>query len=168
MKKIYTVLLLLAMTHVAYAESNCNTQSILANHTQGQFTAIGDGAEIHDKATNLIWQRCSLGQTWNGTTCTGEPSSHNWQEADALSQQLGNGYRLPTIAELSSLVNYQCHEPAMDLTVFPATVTDGDYWSASPYLGSHGHAWGISSYIGDTNYFVTDSERHVRAVRHAE
>jgi hypothetical protein len=30
----------------------------------------GDGT-VTDPTTGLTWMRCSMGQTWNGTTCTG-------------------------------------------------------------------------------------------------
>lgn len=34
-----------------------------------------------DPKTNLVWMRCSLGQTWNGKTCTGEAKGYTWQQA---------------------------------------------------------------------------------------
>jgi len=34
-----------------------------------------------DPKTNFVWMRCSLGQTWDGNTCTGEAKKYTWQEA---------------------------------------------------------------------------------------
>ena len=34
-----------------------------------------------DPKTNLVWMRCSLGQTWDGKTCTGQVKTYTWQEA---------------------------------------------------------------------------------------
>ena len=45
-----------------------------------------------DPKTNLVWMRCSLGQTWNGKTCTGEAKKYTWQEAlDAAKAFNSNG-----------------------------------------------------------------------------
>lgn len=64
-----------------------------------------------DPKTGLYWDRCSVGQSWNGTTCTGEPIKLNWQDAKDYvakftNQQAKGGYtnwRLPTIEELSTI-----------------------------------------------------------------
>lgn len=64
-----------------------------------------------DPKTGLYWDRCSVGQSWNGTTCTGEAIKLNWQDAQDYvkkftNEQAKGGYtdwRLPTIEELSSI-----------------------------------------------------------------
>lgn len=64
-----------------------------------------------DAKTGLMWDRCSIGQSWNGTTCTGQAIELNWQDAKDYvkkftNQQAKGGYsdwRLPTIQELSSI-----------------------------------------------------------------
>lgn len=66
-----------------------------------------------DSKTNMIWMRCSLGQTWNGSTCTGEASKHNWQAAqDAVAAMNRNGgyggytdWVVPHIEDLASLIH---------------------------------------------------------------
>ena len=45
------------------------------NSNDGTFT---------DTNTGLQWMRCSMGQTWTGSTCSGEAKTHTWQEAMAL------------------------------------------------------------------------------------
>ena len=65
-----------------------------------------------DPKTNMIWMRCSLGQTWTGTTCTGEASTHNWEAAqDAVAAMNRNGgyggytdWVVPHIEDLASLI----------------------------------------------------------------
>lgn len=64
-----------------------------------------------DPKTGLMWDRCSVGQSWNGTTCTGEAIKLEWQDAKDYvkkftNEQAKGGYtdwRLPTIEELSSI-----------------------------------------------------------------
>lgn len=64
-----------------------------------------------DAKTGLMWDRCSIGQSWDGTTCTGQAMKLNWQDAKDYvkkftNQQAKGGYsdwRLPTIQELSSI-----------------------------------------------------------------
>lgn len=34
-----------------------------------------------DQKTNLVWMRCSLGQTWDGKTCVGKAIAYTWDEA---------------------------------------------------------------------------------------
>lgn len=64
-----------------------------------------------DPKTGLMWDRCSVGQSWNGTTCTGEAIKLTRQDAQDYvkkftNEQAKGGYtdwRLPTIEELSSI-----------------------------------------------------------------
>ena len=34
-----------------------------------------------DSKTELVWMRCSLGQTWNGKTCIGKGIKYKWKDA---------------------------------------------------------------------------------------
>lgn len=64
-----------------------------------------------DPKTGLMWDRCSVGQSWNGTTCTDTAIILNWQDAKDYvkkftNEQAKGGYTdwwLPTIEELSSI-----------------------------------------------------------------
>ena len=60
---------------------------------QTRFVLRGD--EAIDTKTGLIWQRCSLGMTWDGKHgCAGEVMSVGLDEADTKAQALGN-WRVP-------------------------------------------------------------------------
>lgn len=68
-----------------------------------RYEIINNGTEVKDNHTNLVWQRCVFGQTWNGTTCSGEQTNLPWLDALKQSKALGKGYRLPSIKELISI-----------------------------------------------------------------
>lgn len=42
--------------------------------------SLTNDSEVHDKLTGLVWQRCVVGKTWNGTTCSGAPRRLYWSE----------------------------------------------------------------------------------------
>lgn len=130
--------------------------------------------EVKDTITQLIWKRCSVGQSWVDTNCTGTATTHTWSEALTLGTE---EWRLPNVHELSSLAEAACLGPAIDSTVFPNTQSDY-YWSSSPYAKSKKSAWYVSFYWGEVNafnssdeYFNTQTMKHtlyVRLVRDAE
>lgn len=150
----------------AHATCNPNIQS---THLDGRYTILSDGAEVKDKSTGLIWQRCSIGQTWNGSNCTGDAQEYSWKDGLAAAKNIGNGYRMPNIKELVSLVNAQCHEPAVNAKMFPNTPSD-DFWSSSIHANSDGSVWGVNFKIGSIFSYSQKSEEgikthYVRAVR---
>ncbi|SFR54034.1 DUF1566 domain-containing protein [Thiomicrospira sp. ALE5] len=77
------------------------------NAFKERYVLNNDGT-VYDKKTNLIWMRCSLGQTWTGTTCSGDASRHFLQVAEDLAKQSRfagkTDWRVPTVDELHSLV----------------------------------------------------------------
>ncbi len=71
-----------------------------------------DDGTVTDVKTGLQWMRCSLGQTWQGGTCTGEAGKYTWQAAmdaaETFNRQGGtagyNDWRMPTKEELKTLI----------------------------------------------------------------
>lgn len=117
----------------------CNTAiPRLIPNDRYEVVANSNGAEILDKQTRLIWQRCSLGQTWDGSTCTGTATSHKWIDALTKAKSLGSRYRLPNIKELMSLQEEACWDSSINETLFPAMPKSTPerpitpYWSATP------------------------------------
>ncbi len=126
-----------------------------------------DGTVTHKK-TGLMWQRCSIGQTWNGTTCTGSASKMTWSKATKQTSTLAgqNDWRLPTQNELKTIIEYNNVNPAINLSVFPNTPGDGAFWSASVLADDPGYAWIVffnngSMFDADKN----DNDDEVRLVR---
>ena len=132
---------------------------------QSRFSYSTQGAEVIDSQTGLIWRRCSEGQSWDGSTCTGSASgfTHEGALVHARSQE---GWRLPNVKELSSIVDKTRVVPAIDVTAFPAT-SPSHYWSSSPNVGDASYAWNISFRYGfvDTLSFNRNSGLFLRLVR---
>ena len=155
----------------------------------GRYQILGDGSEVKDTQTNLIWARCSVGQSWNGRGCSGKAQKFTFDQAQ---KQANKGWRVPTARELSSLVwcstgktenlvdpdgkgaikhfcagNY--NSPTIRSDVFPQ-IPSGSYWSSSPYVGGSYYAWSVDfgyGYVNGNkryNYYRNDGS-HVRLVR---
>lgn len=100
---------------------------------------------VHAAATNLSWQRCSLGQHFDDGTCHGAAQKLDWAGAQQAASAAGHGWRLPTQGELESLVLSYCSAPATDTTAFPKTPSSW-YWTSSTD-GAQG-AWFVDFSLG--------------------
>lgn len=126
------------------------------------FNAAGD--EVTDSKTGLVWARCSVGQSWDGSTCTGTASGHTHEQAMSLAQA-ASGWRLPNEKELTSIADKGCQSPAIDSTAFPNTPSAW-YWSSSPYVGSADLTWSVDfndGYVNGNGRLSTLAVRLVRA-----
>lgn len=84
-----------------------------------------------DTRTGLTWQRCGLGTHWRDGGCRGELSAVDLADAQAAAP---NGWRLPTIEELATLVDEACDGLAIDRRAFPDLAADSGetpFWSSS-------------------------------------
>ena len=142
----------------AYAGVICSNENsaVQASTPTSQFVLRADGT-AKDTATNLIWMRCSLGQTWSGSTCTGTRTFYTWQAALQVTQDINSGvsnadndsaagfaghtdWRLPNKNELESIVEQRCSAPSINAAIFPSTPSIY-FWSSSPYIGTTYQAW---------------------------
>ncbi|MEH8160785.1 DUF1566 domain-containing protein [Aeromonas veronii] len=94
------------------------------------------GEVIHDRLNQLEWQACSLGSQWlEGKGCVGTPALLTLLEAKDEAARLGEGWRLPTIEELFTLLDEDCRAPMTDPNFFPDIHDNGEnaapYWTSS-------------------------------------
>jgi hypothetical protein len=165
---------LLALSGVTQAACNANMPITRPDSRyEAVVGAIPAGSEVRDKATGLVWQRCVVGKVWNGTTCNGTASNLTWQQtldtvrtATASTAATGGSatWRLPNHAELYSLAERACYNPAINTTWFPATPVDWT-WSSSPYLNDSGLAWLVDFTYGNGSRDFKSASNRVRLVR---
>ena len=108
--------------------------------------------EYKDPVTSLIW-------------CTKEFKPMKWEEAITFAKTYKQGkYRLPTIQELVSLVDFTKHSPSINRNNVPKCHSSL-YWSATSYADSSNYAWGVYFGDGGANGNYKDVSRYIRLVR---
>jgi hypothetical protein len=143
--RLFLFLLLLGSSSLwspVWAEQTCDTKSFPMSSPVERFTDNGDGT-LYDIEPDLTWMRCSLGQVWNGTTCTGTPATYNWKSAQDAASKLNRegGYanhrdwHVPQIRELASIIERQCFNPRINLKLFPGTPA-AYFWTTTMRPGS--------------------------------
>jgi hypothetical protein len=113
---------------------------------------------VYDAKTRLTWQQSVLSTalyTWANakTYCAGAGTSLG-----------GSGWRLPTLGELRTIIDYSHDNPSIDSAAFPSTPATL-FWSSSPVAGSSSGAWGITFDYGYANGYRLSNNGNVRCVR---
>lgn len=150
----------------AYSEATCPS-ALPETSDSDEFDTSIDGEAYHT-ASGLVFMRCSLGQTWTGSSCTGEAQTFTWQEALAISQETtfndSNNWRLPNVKELAVMLELACVRPSVNEEVFVNTQSD-DYWTSTPVILESGMIWAISFANGSNVNKSPNSSLYVRLVR---
>ena len=114
--------------------------------------------------------RCAIGQTWDGTNCTGDAQQLSWQQALQLAHGYSveniQGWRLPNIKELATVTERQCVRPAINIDVFPDTPAD-DFWTSTPSVTDEQRAWVVAFFNSSNSIKDKDRFVFVRLVRTA-
>ena len=166
MKKTKKVLALLSLLFALQVHAQTCNDRIAPTTPDSRFSDNGDGT-VTDKKTNLIWMRCALGQTWDGSTCTGSAATYTWQQALLAAADTSfagsSAWQLPNIKQLTSIVEESCYDPAININLFPATPSSR-FWSASPYANGNVSAWYVYFNGGD-GYGHKSNGNYVRLLR---
>jgi hypothetical protein len=111
---------------------------------------------VTDERTGLMWQ-----QEFPEAKMT-------WEQAVSYCKELNlaghNDWRLPTIQELKSIVDYIRYNPVINIGYFPNTGSSF-YWSSTTHAYYTGYAWGVYLYNGYDYCSYKYSSYYVRAVR---
>lgn len=117
---------------------------------------------VTDTVTGLMWSRCPYGHELSGDYCTissvGANPYDTWAQIlngiDSVNdsdEPLGGytGWRMPSIVEMRSIIDYTCRAPVVNQTVFPLGDFYTPFWTSTTAqrteeqagLDSYGHAW---------------------------
>jgi hypothetical protein len=171
MKKLLIAALCFGLSSVTYAAS-CQTETIRPSTPDSRYVDNEDGTAL-DMKTGLLWSVCSIGQAYVDGACEGTATNFSsmgeaLQEADDVRDDyLGtDGWRVPNIKELDSIVERQCSDPAINTTIFPDTPS-ASYYSSTPDPDSLDNMGvrTISFFTGEEYTPPTEPLRHIRLVK---
>ncbi len=123
---------------------------------KARFELVGNGEIVRDHTTGLEWARKPLADR------------HEWKDAAAACSALKlcghTDWRLPTVRELQSIVDFERHDPAIDTDYFECPVSW--FWASTPLKSSPGDcAWGVNFHSGYAGWGYHYGSGFVRAVR---
>lgn len=173
MKKLLILSVVSLLPFSSFADDQVCHPTMPETTPESRFEILGDGGEVKDKKTNLIWQRCSIGQAWdkNAKACIGSPKKLNWKTALTEANKLGNGYRLPNIKELQSIMEYKCSTPAINKKIFvgyDSNVSDW-YFSSTPDIRDNANVFSVYFFTKSIRSVAKDDKTNTaRAVRSAK
>ncbi len=120
------------------------------------YQELGNGVVL-DTQTCLRWKKDYQKE--------GETIMFTWEKAKSICNNLGDGWRLPTITELQSLVNYQKGLPTINPVFYMPADEYPWFWSSTEYAGDSGSAWNVRFNDGDSYWNNQTYNHFVRCVR---
>jgi len=118
-----------------------------------RFVVILNGEAVRDTTTGLTWEQSP------------DLSHLVWNEAIAHCEdkRLGGqeGWRLPTVKELATLIDQEQKDPALPQNHPFANIRSAVYWSSTPSQTDDIVAWHVSFFTGQ---IVTDQKSQTRRV----
>ncbi len=145
------------------------------------------GSEVQDSVTGLVWKRCLEGYRWTGSACTvagvSDSTTYTWVAAlsqpgvaNAATPAPATPWRLPSQAELRSLVDRACNAPAHN-GLFPYLAVDALLWSSTPFVTfvtnvttqatTSDYGWSVNFANGFDSPNLKSTPQRVRLVRSA-
>jgi len=135
---------------------------------KSKFTVNANGT-VTDKKTKLMWMQCSIGQSGSDCSGAGETFTYAYSLQQAINiNQTGfadfKDWRVPTLKELTSMVDLTCGKPVLNTTAFP-NVPKGWFWTSSPHNSNVYYAWMVYYEHAKHHTDVKYGTNYVRLVR---
>jgi hypothetical protein len=90
-----------------------------------------------------------------------------WSDALAYCAALPGGFRLPSIKEIQTIVNYSVPSPGLTLytSAFPTPASALYFWTSSPISGVPTSAWLMNFMTGISSWNGQNAQYYARCVR---
>ena len=124
---------------------------------------------VIDLERKIEWLRCSVGQRWDGNKCSGKIVNLSLdlvpEAINIANEQLGGNWRLPSKAELTSIVCKSCPSPKINVKIFPNT-DNAPYWTSNRSIFNSKFYVSVNFHTGFSfNRFSPIKDLAVRLVR---
>ena len=165
----------LSNTVVKVDATELNWRCVLDNVTGLMWEVKTFDGGLHDQNWTYTWYEPDnklngggVGYSNGGLCQKSQCDTFSFRQATNLEGLCGfNDWRLPTKAELFSIINYGAMLPAIDLIYFPNTVNNG-YWTSTPSAASIENAFVINFTGGNDRSDFKHSPFSVRLVRKSQ
>lgn len=123
----------------------CDGFSLPTDHPNPTDYDTSIAGVVTDRMTGLMWER--------------NPGSSTFNQSDAVAHCAAltvagfSDWRLPTVLELVSIVDFTVTSPSINSAAFPAT-SQNYYWSVTPYAPDPGYTWVIRFINGDASQYL--------------
>jgi hypothetical protein len=124
--------------------------------------ANNNDGTVTDNVTGLMWQQAASSSTlmWGSASTPGTAQNH----CATLSTAGHDDWRLPSLIELVSLVDWTVTSPSINATYIPGTPAN-DFWSSTPVAASLAQAWVVLFADGSLSFSREFYSAYVRCVR---
>ena len=120
-------------------------------------TSLSAKDVIYDNTTSLLWQDSQ----------DNKDLSITYKEAEEYCSKLViaeyNNFRIPTLIELQSIIDYKNYKPAI-LTGFIYAPSE-TFWTSTPFANDKDYVWSINFKKGDRSTRAKHYDRFIRCVQ---
>lgn len=190
--KLSPMVLMLLLPYIAKAETKAEPKVDVKAEVQPQEAAEGEESEpaevkpcegktlkskftvnangtVTDKKMKLMWMQCSIGQS--GADCSGAGETFTYEHSLQQAKNMNEtgfadfkDWRVPTLKELTSMVDLTCGQPVLNKVAFP-NVPKGWFWTSSPHNSNVYYAWMVYYEHAKHHTDVKYGTNYVRLVR---
>lgn len=153
--------LLAACLSLPAAAQNCDENAPEVT-LASRFKTLAEGV-VSDKQTGKVWLRCPVGMRWSDNSCGGNSLKYTWSEALVAIEELNakkfggrSDWRLPTVEELTGIVEPRCFKPAINLDIFPFSPESG-FWTETSVPGIQPRAW-VVHFLNGKQYIANKKQ----------
>lgn len=153
----------ITVQNLAHAEQSCDRSKFESTPTSRFEINQADGVVL-DKHTKLTWKICAEGQRYLAGNCSGSAHRFTFNEAFENFGRESSDWRLPSMDELDSIVEWRCQYPALNERIFPDS-PDASFWSGSVSVDDSSYAWLMFFSIGSSTTVAKTNSAAIRLVR---